>query len=232
MNIAASLGRKENNMIAVLAVAFGVAFVAPEFVTTYSQQYIEQESGEKRQLEKRVAELQAEIDGIEDRKVILGRYVRRYRSLIERKIVRAPGKVSLVRQMKQINDEGKYKSVAFNFLDPIVIDPTETQYTADSTVEVEVSPLVLEMGMLHDMDMFMFLEELSERIPNVSFPVQCSMTSMETEFVVADRENMRATCQVNWYSVKDPESTQPIEEEDDLPPPATPEEEGEAAAAS
>ena len=204
--VSGNLGDKEKKLIALVVVVFLLAFVAPEFVNNYSVQYLRTQANLKTKLQGEIGELQESIDGIEDRKVILDLYVKRYESLVERGLIFLPDEVEVVKEMKRIRERGKYQGIDFNFLDKVLLNSPDTKYTDGSTIRVNVAPLVLEMGMLHDMDLFMFMESLSKKIPNVAFPVKCSMRLTQADFVVADRENMRGECQINWYSVDDPES--------------------------
>lgn len=204
--VSGNLGNKEKKLIALIVVVFLLTFVAPEFVNNYSVQYLREKGGLKSNLQGQISELQTNIDSIEDRKIILDRYVKRYESLVERGLVFLPDEVEVVKEMKRIRERGKYQGIDFSFSDKIVLPSDDTVYTKESSIMVNVAPLVLEMGMLHDMDMFMFMESLSEKIPNLAFPVKCSMTLTKDDFVVVDRENMRGECQINWYSVDDPES--------------------------
>lgn len=203
---AVQLGDKEKKMVVLVAVVFVLAFVAPQFVSDYSLQYVRAQDREKASLQQKISKLQEDIDGIEDRKVILERYAKRYQSLVERDRIALPDEVQLVKEMKRIRERGKYQGIDFSFLDKISLESGATSYTSDSTIKINVAPLLLEMGMLHDMDMFMFMESLSEKISNLSFPVKCSLRLTQDDFVVADRENMRGECQINWYAVEDPES--------------------------
>lgn len=71
----------------------------------------------------------------------------------------------------------------------------------------------INMKMLHDLDMFMFMESLQSRISTFSFPVRCSFELLEPVFAIQNRENFDGSCQINWYSVKDPDANLDAEEE-------------------
>lgn len=209
--ISGNIGDKEKKMIMAVAVVFVLAFIAPGFVGNYAAQYLRQKTSERNKLENKIETLQKDIDSIEDRKIILERYVKRYESLVDRRLIFLPDEVNLVKEMKKIRRRGKYQGIDFSFLDKVLLDSEDTLYTENSTIKINVAPLRLEMGMLHDMDMFMFMESLSEQIPNVAFPVKCAMQLTQTDFAVVDRENMRGECQINWYSVEDPDSNTNVE---------------------
>ena len=55
------------------------------------------------------------------------------------------------------------------------------------------------------MDIFMFMESLEGGVSSISFPVRCTLTLQESEFTVANRENMSGACRINWYAVNDPD---------------------------
>jgi hypothetical protein len=78
-------------------------------------------------------------------------------------------------------------------------------YTKDSSIGVSVLPMTIEMGMLHDLDVFMFIQSLSEEIGHVSYPVECTLQRIKNDFLLEERENMKANCTVAWYWVNDPD---------------------------
>lgn len=227
--MALNLGNKEKNLVAWGFMAFVAFVLAPPFVEGYAQRYQQTQVSAKDIADKRVRELRENLSGIEGRKEILRRYINRYRALVDREIILPPDTVALVKHMKAISLRRKQEATTFNFGTNLSVPSEESKYTAGSSVGVEVYPLVLNMGMLHDMDMFMFLESLKERVSNISFPVRCSLELDNLEFEVAKRQNMTAECQINWYSVNDPERNIKSEGEEVVPAEAA---EAEAQTAS
>lgn len=203
--MAVELGSKEKRLLGIVGAVVLFALVGPEILGEYANQYRSEKSSEKSSKETRLQELQADLDGIEDRKEILRRYINRYQNLVDSNVLDLPNAVDVVRHMKEISTERKQNATEFSFSNNEVLAPARTSYTKDSTIGVNVYPLNIEMGMLHDMDMFMFLESLEKRLPNISFPVQCIMSLEEADFTVANRENMRGSCRIAWYGVRDPE---------------------------
>lgn len=205
MAVNIKLGSKEKNLLGAVVVVFLFAFVGPQFLGDYAVIYRNAQGGIKQGFEKNIATIRQDLDSIEDRKEILRRYINRYQLLVEREVLALPNPVDLVKHMKAIATERRQNATKFEFGDNVIVPSASTAYTADSTINVNVSPLNVEMGMLHDMDMFMFMESLDSKLPNISFPVQCSMELVQIEFAVTNRENMRGVCQINWYAVTDPD---------------------------
>ena len=63
----------------------------------------------------------------------------------------------------------------------------------------------LSMPMLHDLDMFMFIEELKARVDDQFFPVQCRITRSQAQFALQIRNNFKALVILS-VAIYDPES--------------------------
>lgn len=209
------LGKKEKKLVIIVGVVAVCALAAPGVLGNYTYQYQSEQLQLKNSLVKKKVKIEQDLGGIEDQKEILRQYINRYKVLVERDVIEPPDTVEVVKQMKSIGAERKLGATSFNFGNNVQLPPDASTYTAGSSVGVEVHPMILEMGMLHDMDMFMFLESLSGRVPTVSFPVRCSIRSLGNSFSIKDQENLRAMCQVNWYAVKDPERNLPAIENEE-----------------
>ena len=200
-----NLGTKEKKLIFLVGAVMTATIVGPHVLDAYALKYRNDKFQNKAQLEKTITKLSQDLDGIEGRKEILRRYINRYQSLIERRVISLPDTVELVKQMKAISLERKQNATQFEFGDRLIFDSGDSIYTQDSNVNIHVYPLEIQMSMLHDLDIFMFIESIEKNVPSLSFPVKCSMTLLNTEFTVTNRENMMANCQINWYSVNDPD---------------------------
>lgn len=214
MAVNMKLGRREKKLVGIVSGVFAVAFILPQVLSDYANQYRSEELQKRQSHETRIATLRKDLDGIEERKEILRRYIRRYESLVDRDVLSLPGPVDLVNKMKQISADRRQKAVKFQFGSTRRLSPDDTIYTQDSSVQVEIYPLELRMGMLHDLDIFMFMESIEDQVSSLAFPVKCSMERLTDDFIVTDRENMMATCQINWYSVNDPDRKREAEEEE------------------
>ena len=209
------LGKKEKKLLIIVGVVAACALIAPGVLGKHTYQYQSEQQQLKSSLEKKQVKIKQDLDGIEDQKEILRQYISRYKSLAESNVIEPPDTVEVVKAMKRIRDDRKLLATSFTFEDAVLLPPDRSTYTTGSSVSVEVHPMILEMGMLHDMDMFMFLESLSGIVPTLAFPVACSMRSLNNEFSIETQENLQATCQVNWYAVSDPERNVVSEENEE-----------------
>lgn len=216
MAVDIKLGAKEKKLLTAVVAVFVFALVGPQFIGDYTLRYRSEQGGIRDKFRADIATVQQDLDSIEDRKEILRRYITRYQSLVERRVLSLPDAVQLVKHMKDISTERRQSATKFGFGDNVVLSSDAAVYTENSTVGVNVYPLNVEMGMLHDMDIFMFMESLNDRVASVAFPVQCSMQLEQREFAVANRENMSGSCRINWYAVSDPErNLAALSDEDD-----------------
>lgn len=215
MAVNIKLGDKEKKLLGAVAVVFLIAFVVPQFLGDYALRYRSEQGSAQRQYQDSIASVRQDLDSIEDRKEILRRYVSRYQSLVERRVLSLPDSVELVKEMKGIAEERRQNATTFQFDDNARLQPANTVYTKNSTIGVDVYPLNVEMGMLHDMDIFMFMESLDDKVESISFPVRCSLILVESEFVVSNRENMQGACRINWYAVNDPDRNVKTAEEEE-----------------
>lgn len=208
------LGNKEKRLLTVFGVVFAVALIGPNVLSQYASQYERTKSQEASAAKTRLTEAQNELDGFEDQKKILRRYVDRYNSLVENDEISKPDVIDVVKKMKAIGIERKLQNATtFNFADEVVVEPEQSMYMKDSNVKIGIHPLNIEMGMLHDLDIFMFMESLGNQVSSRLFPVRCSMSLTELEFSIVERENMQASCEIHWYSVDDPDRNIKTEEE-------------------
>ena len=207
------LGNKEKRLITTVVVVFIVALVGPNVLGQYASQYEREKSQEVSAAKIKLTEAQNKLDGFEDEKKILRRYVDRYNELIENNEISRPDVIDVVKKMKAIGIKRKlHIATTFDFADEIVVEPEESMYMKDSNVKIGIHPLNIQMGMLHDLDIFMFMESLGDQVSSRLFPVKCSMSLLEPEFAIVERENMEASCEIHWYSVDDPERNTKTEE--------------------
>ena len=204
MAVEIKLGGKEKRLLGMVVVVFLFAFVGPGFLGDYALQYRNNQEALRVNYENQIQEIEGDLGSIEERKEILRRYINRYRRLVEQDVLSLPEPVNLVQQMKEITTQRKQNATAFQFGDNILLPPEDSTYTVDSSVGVNIYPLDIQMGMLHDMDIFMFMESLEDRVANIGFPVKCSIDIESSDFVVLDRENFQGACRISWYAVTDP----------------------------
>ena len=201
-----NIGNKEKRLFFLVAAAFIFAVVVPTTLGDYALQYREEQRGNRSSVESRIRQLEQDLGSIEDKRSQVRRYIKSYRELMSRNVLGAPDTVALVKEMRTIRTERRQSAIDFKF-DPGVILTGDSVPTAEgSSIDVRVHPMEINMKMLHDLDMFMFMESLHDRVSTVSFPVRCSFELLHTGFVIKNRENLDASCQINWYSVNDPDA--------------------------
>lgn len=198
---------KEKKLGVIVAAIFVVAVALPYFGDRYSADYLRSQKRLDGQLRNEIKDFEQKLATIEDQRRLLRENREEYISWVERGAVGDQDPVDWVREMKNIVDERKFHPPQFSFGNVRNHPSSAYPWTKDSTVNVAVMPMSLNLPMLHDLDMLVFLESLDTRVGSMFFPVECYFARVETEFALANRVNMRSDCSLDWVFINDPEKT-------------------------
>ena len=200
------LGPKEKNVIVRAAVVFVVAVIVPSYLTDEANLYRNSEVNRQQQLQNQKSDLQAKLDGIEEQRQLFRRNLESYNRWQDRgAITESVDPVAWLDIMKQIRERRRLSGIAYDFGDNISIAPEQTEYTKGGSANINMVPMQVSMPMLHDMDMFMFLEDLASQTDELFFPVSCTLDRLEADFSPVVRNNVSAECQVVWIFMQDPD---------------------------
>ena len=196
---------RERKLLIKVGIVFVIATMVPNMVSDYALDYQKSQERIKLGLEEKVRSYEERLSGVEDERNILRRYVTEYRGLIERGVLFEPNRVKVVKEMKEISMNRKLFPASYGFSPNQVLAPSASVYTQDSTVGISILAMNLEMQMLHDLDIFMFMESLLAKEDNILFPVRCKIGRLHKDFSLEKRPNMVGQCDLAWYWVTDPE---------------------------
>ena len=200
------LGPKEKNVIVRAALVFVVAVVVPSYLTDEASNYRNTEVSRQQQLQNQRADLQAKLDGIEEQRQLFRRNLESYNRWQERgAITESVDPVGWLNLMRQIRQQRRLSGISYDFGDNITVSPEGAEYTKEGTANINMIPMRVEMPMLHDMDMFMFLEDLASQADELFFPVSCTLDRLEADFSPVVRNNVNAECHVVWVFMQDPD---------------------------
>lgn len=196
---------KEKKLGILVAVVFVATIIVPYFGEKYSIDYLSSQKRLDSKLRAEIRDFEQKLATIEDQRRLLRENREAYISWVEKGAVGEQKPVDWVRQMKNIVEERKLLPPKFTFSNPANHSSDAYPWTKDSTVNISVMSMSLEMPMLHDLDMLMFLDSLDTRVGSLFFPVECDFVRLETDFVLIERANMQASCELDWISINDPE---------------------------
>jgi len=199
------IGNKEKRLFGMVVLVIVFAVVIPNTLSENALRYRDTLGAERSQLEGAIRQLNQDLGSIEEKRAQVRRYISSYRDLVARQVFAPPDTVNLVRQMRDIRDTRRQSAVDFSFSATEMLEPGSIPTTQDSSVIVNIYPMEIQMKMLHDLDLFMFIESLQEQVQGTLFPVSCSFELLEPVFAIQNRENLDGTCEINWYSINDPD---------------------------
>ena len=200
-----TIGKKERKMIFTIAVFFFLFAIVPSFLNEHSKKYYSKTLNEKQNLSSNVNVLKEDLEGIDKKKEVLKKYIDTYQTLIDKNAMVSPSHVELVKVMKLIANTRRQNAVKFSFDDIIKNKPDSSIYTKGSNAFIEMHPLEISMPMLHDLDIYMFIESLESRTDYLFYPVRCEMERLSDQFSLSDKNNMIGFCRLVLYSINDPD---------------------------
>ena len=200
------LGPKEKSVIIKATLMFVIAVVVPSYLTDEASGYRNTEVSRQQRLQNQRADLQAKLDGIEEQRQLFRRNLESYNHWEERgAITESIDPVGWLDIMRQIRQRRRLSGISYDFGDNISLSPDRAEYTKNGTANINMVPMRVSMPMLHDMDMFMFLEDLASQADELFFPVACTLDRLEADFSPVVRNNVNAECHVVWVFMLDPD---------------------------
>ncbi|MCH9758822.1 MAG: hypothetical protein K0U19_06930 [Proteobacteria bacterium] len=199
------LTQKEKTLIAIMTVFFVLTVLAPGAGLQYLTSYSAEQSRLKNQLEKEIVEFKNKLSGIEGERETVRANREDYLNWVEKGVVGEQDPVVWVKEMKNVQVERNLFPLSYNFASEALQSPDVSPFTLGSTAQIRLWDMTMQMGMLHDMDTLMFLNELDKRVDSFFFPVECNFNLLQETFSLVSRQNMDSSCKLTWISVEDPE---------------------------
>ena len=207
---------KEKRIISKVFVFFLVFVIAPNVASNYVHQYSSDEQKEHNKLQRDEKNLRFKLEGIGDAREKFRKNDVSYRQWREKGVVSKnirQDPVEWIKVMGQVKKDRRLNVVQFKFGNSFNVPSERSKYTNGSTAEINILEMELSMPMLHDLDIFMFIEDIQDRIDDYFFPVQCWITRTEAQFALRVRDNFNGSCDFIWVAIYDPLSEEEKEEE-------------------
>ncbi len=199
------LTQKEKTLVIIMAVFFVLTVLAPGAGLQYLTSYSAEQSRLKNSLEKEIVEFKNKLSGIEGERESVRANREDYLNWVAKGVVGEQDPVVWVKTMKNVQVERNLFPLSYNFASEVLQSPEVSPFTLGSTAQIRLWDMTMEMGMLHDMDTLMFLNELDKRVDSFFFPVECNFNLLQETFSLVSRQNMDSSCKLTWISVEDPE---------------------------
>ena len=155
---------------------------------------------ERRQL----TSVRSQYQTIDDEQRVIELYLPQYEALAERGIVGREHRLSWVETLKAVAEEVKLPSLRYELF------PQE-EYVAEFPLQQGVykvysSDMRLNMGLLHEGDLPLVLRELQRKATGLFTVSRCEMRrSSQVVTMRPKAQNINASCDLKWYTIKQPE---------------------------
>lgn len=209
-----NLNKKEQGALIraaiIIAVLVGIFKGAEYADDTFAQ---DQQSLNAQLREERES-LTERLGAISDEERLQQQYADSYQGFVDRGVIGEEKRLNWIEKMQEITTSRRLFEIDYQIGNQVRHNPEAFAFTADSTIELQSTTMQFNLGMLHDIDFLMFLEDYAANVDGIFIPLRCAMApvSEELTFAVELRGNFMADCEVEWLTVSDPDQGKGREE--------------------
>lgn len=154
------------------------------------------------QLTANQAVMQEDYDALVDRRRIVDGYHRRYQQLSEQGFVGMESRLDWIETLRAKTSELTLPRVSYALQPQLTAIAPVQSIMAGDDISIHVSNLDLEMGLVHELDLLRFIDELQQHAPGLIKVDRCDMSwqGEGRENLLAEA-NILANCSLQIYSV-------------------------------
>ena len=143
-----------------------------------------------------------DYDSLIFRRRLVDRYHRRYERFHELGFVGRESRLDWVETMRETSNDLTLPSVSYAMEPQLkVIAPVES-IMAGEDIQIHLSRLQLEMGLVHELDLLRFFDELQQKAPGLIKVDNCDLTwQAESPEKATVGANIQANCSILIFSV-------------------------------
>ncbi len=132
---------------------------------------------------------------------LVDRYYRRYQRFYELGFIGRESRLDWVETMRTTSAKLNLPRISYSIEPQLgVVAPVSSLLSGDN-IQIRVSNLQLEMGLLHEIDLLRFFDVLQSQAPGLIKVDTCEIASMGGTVRGAGEANLTATCEVQIFSV-------------------------------
>lgn len=143
-----------------------------------------------------------DYDALVFRRRLVDRYHRRYQRYAELGFIGRESRLDWIETLRTTAESLELPHVSYAIEPQLaVVAPVESVIAVDD-IQIHVSRAQLEMGLIHELDLLRFFDELQAAAPGLIKVDDCSLTWLaDTEAVSANEANLSAACSIQIFSV-------------------------------
>ncbi len=127
-------------------------------------------------------------------------YLEPYKTLVDNAFIGDERRLSWIESIKATNKEIKLPK--FNYTISAQTPFNRPGIKKNKRVKVHASKMTLDLGLLHEEDLFNVFKMLDEHVQSYFIVDACNMTIGKNSELSVDKQNISARCVVNWVHLK------------------------------
>lgn len=179
-------------LLIALAVAGGVAFAALQYGTR-AERSLTQALAEQAESSHRLARVQQEEEAILAR-------IDRYRSLVASGRIQPERRLDWVNTLQRIRDQRRLLSLDYEFAPQQAL---QTNLASSGGYRFYVSPMQLEVLLLHEEDLLGLLDDLQAQVAPLVIVRRCTLERLAVAPEAQPTAQLRAHCAIDWMTLQE-----------------------------
>lgn len=202
-----NLSKRERTVLIRGAVLLVVLFALFKGVEYGDETFAADQQAQNSTLRTERDSLTERLGAISDEERLQQQYADSYQGFADRGVIGDEKRLNWIEKMQEITSSRRLYQIEYQIGNQERHLPEAFAFTENSTIQVKSTTMHFNLGMLHDIDFLMFLEDYAANVDGIFIPLRCSMspTSEEEAFVVELRQNFMADCDIEWITVSDPD---------------------------
>jgi len=132
---------------------------------------------------------------------IVDRYHRRYQQFNELGFIGRESRLDWVETLRITSESLELPRLSYSIEPQLGVIAPVSSILGGENIQIRVSRMQLEMGLVHEIDLLRFFDTLQQQAPGLIKVDQCELAFLGDANVSAGEHNLSATCTVQVFSV-------------------------------
>ena len=182
-----------------------IVFVVSAVLAVSGYLYRDNEFNRTQIAKKDLQSMQAKYQLAKKNSELIKQYKSRYEWLNTKGIIEAENRLSWINAMESAVNKKLITSVQYK-IDKQEIYKDSGLARVFPDIEVFISSMSIDMELLHEVDLYSFINELNKNAKGLFEIKSCklSVTAITTESILESEtdRNLKARCNINWYNIR------------------------------
>jgi len=147
------------------------------------------------------AAVHEDYDALIDQRRVVDRYHRRYQSFRNLGFIGRESRLDWVETLRTTTARVGIPRVSYNIQPQLRVVAPVTSLMSGEEIQIRVSRLQLEMGLIHELDLLRFFDDLQDQAPGLIKVDECELAYFGEASRASSEPNLTTNCTVQIYSV-------------------------------